>query len=80
MDSILEFIVTSIYNITNPLNPVPLNGKTVDGNKEEAKELVTTSVNIYPNPVSGNIMDITVLEDGTPYFIYNALGQVVGSG
>ena len=80
MDSILEFIKASIYNILNPNNPVALKGTIVDGNKEEAKELATTSVDIYPNPVTGDIMNITAIEDGTPYFIYNALGQVVGSG
>jgi len=78
MDSIFEFIRTSINNILNP--PVPLKEKKVDGKKEEANELSKTSVDIYPNPVTGDIMNITAIDEGTPYAIYNMLGQEVGSG
>ncbi|MFV8357994.1 T9SS type A sorting domain-containing protein [Flavobacterium sp. XS1P32] len=35
---------------------------------------------LYPNPVSGDIMNITLVDDNTPYRIINILGQEVGVG
>jgi hypothetical protein len=35
---------------------------------------------LYPNPVSGDVMNISLIEDSTPYRIINMLGQEVGVG
>ena len=39
-----------------------------------------TNFVLYPNPVSGDFMNISLVEDNTPYRIINMLGQEVGGG
>lgn len=51
----------------------------------EIKPSVTNDADIlnfvlYPNPVSGDVMNITLVDDNTPYRIINILGQEVGVG
>jgi Secretion system C-terminal sorting domain len=38
------------------------------------------NLTIYPNPVSGDFMNITAIDNNTPYAIYNTLGQEVNTG
>jgi hypothetical protein len=39
-----------------------------------------TNLTIYPNPVSGDFMNITAIDNNTPYAIYNVAGQEVSTG
>ncbi len=40
----------------------------------------TTSFKLFPNPVSGDLLNITAVDDSTPYRIMNIVGQEVSSG
>ncbi len=51
--------------------------------KEKSKipdKIGVNNFTLYPNPVSDDILNITIVEDYTPYRILNTLGQEVGSG
>ncbi|MFV8333942.1 fibronectin type III domain-containing protein [Flavobacterium sp. GSP14] len=39
-----------------------------------------TDFKLFPNPVSGDIMNITIIDDNTPYHIINMHGQKVSDG
>lgn len=48
---------------------------------ENANEQVTNEIiNIYPNPVSGNLLNVDGIEDNVSYVIVNKLGQKIMSG
>ena len=38
------------------------------------------SFNLYPNPVSGDVLNISNLEADSSYRIYNMMGQELGKG
>jgi Secretion system C-terminal sorting domain len=48
-------------------------------NSISEKSNVTDFV-LYPNPVTGDVMNISLIEDNTPYRLINMLGQEIGAG
>lgn len=72
-------------NITAPAattarsaNPVAKTEKIVVENTLTTPD--PTNLIIYPNPVSGDFMNITAIDNNTPYAIYNTVGQEVSNG
>ena len=43
-------------------------------------EISDAQISIYPNPVSGDILNITAVENNTTYRIINMLGQEIEKG
>ncbi|WP_310557572.1 T9SS type A sorting domain-containing protein [Flavobacterium sp.] len=78
------------YSVTI-VNPNPIYGRVGNGGSDIIiKEPIAqdskpekpdpTNLTIYPNPVSGDFMNITAIDNNTPYAIYNVAGQEVSTG
>lgn len=53
---------------------------TLSGSKTVEVQSIDDVIKIYPNPVLGDIINITAVEENTPYRIINMQGQEVGAG
>ncbi len=78
MNKILYFIQLSTTNIANNVSTA----KASDEQTFSKVDLIANNISLalYPNPVSGDYMNITAVADKTPYKIINLLGQEVASG
>lgn len=47
---------------------------------DEPSVTISSEVKLYPNPVTGHILNITAIPDGSPYRIVNTIGQEVSKG
>lgn len=77
MQSILYFIQASTYNILNPSSTVAISKQSEIDETAADNDIAIT---LYPNPVKGDILNITAVVDNTPYKITNTLGQVLITG
>ncbi|WP_395059748.1 T9SS type A sorting domain-containing protein [Flavobacterium sp.] len=70
------------------INPTATTARSSGSNAIPVKEVVSnlpekldaTDFKLFPNPVSGDFMNITAIDNNTPYAIYNTLGQEVSNG
>ncbi len=76
MNTITNFITTSTSSLTSTSRSNNINAKI----QLDKKLIDPTNLTIYPNPVSGDFMNITAIDNNTPYAIYNVAGQEVSTG
>ncbi len=77
MKSILKFIQDSTYNLLNPNSPIVISKQSVINEKTNVNNIAIT---LYPNPLKGDILNITAVPENTTYKITNTLGQVLSKG
>jgi Secretion system C-terminal sorting domain len=65
---------------TTARNAITSKNAVSDEKNSVSEKANVTDFVLYPNPVSGDVMNISLIEDNTPYRILNILGQEVGTG
>lgn len=78
----LIYIGAGLNRMSNPKQTISLNKATITlpSNKIAEVQSIDDVIKIYPNPVLGDIINITAVDNNTPYRIINMLGQEVGAG
>ena len=82
LKNILTFLLDDCAGVTATTIPSSLLSRSSNGAAPKQSILIEHSetVDLYPNPVLGDIMNITAVNNNTPYRIINMLGQEVGTG
>jgi Secretion system C-terminal sorting domain len=73
-------VLTSITDFININSGNPIIAKISNNIKIAEDNEILTEIQINPNPVSGDVLNITGIEEKSSYSITNTLGQVVGEG
>ena len=82
VEDYLMYIGAGWNRMSEPKPTKPSNKATItlSGGKASEVQSIDDTIKLYPNPVLGDIMNITAVNNNTPYRIINMLGQEVGTG
>jgi hypothetical protein len=75
-----DFDVELVRPTTTARNAITSKNAVSDEKNSVSEKANVTDFVLYPNPVFGDVMNISLIEDNTPYRILNILGQEVGTG
>jgi Pregnancy-associated plasma protein-A/Secretion system C-terminal sorting domain/GEVED domain len=73
-------LISTGGSVTPPVSKSEIEIKDQEFATQDQEVENFANLSIYPNPVSGDNMNITLIQDETPYTIYNYSGQEVKSG